>query len=240
MSATTRHDVVSHPPLPARRGAARATTWWGKAWVRAVEEAAYADEELRAAQVLSRQAAVGGISVGRGRMVAAVSDGAGLWTVDCRLPVLDDAGTAALVEVVAAQSGRIGALLAGDLPHDLVEHADEAGVELLPFGGELEATCTCDAWVDPCAHALAVLYQVTWLVEADPTTLLHLRGLTREALLARLHAHAVAPTRPGDPDPAGDHEDLVAASLDAAEDAAQRAAQLLELLDRGEPVDHLL
>ncbi len=38
----------------------------------------------------------------------------------------------ALVETVAAEAGRIAALLAGDLPHALVEHAEEAGVELLP------------------------------------------------------------------------------------------------------------
>jgi uncharacterized Zn finger protein len=233
VSAAPRSDVVAHPPLPARRGAARARTWWGKAWVRAVEEAAYAEDDLRAGRALSRQAAVGGISLGRGRMVAAVSDAAGLWTVDCRLPLLDGSGTAALVEVVAAIAGRVGALLAGDLPHDLVEHADEAGAELLPFGGEIEATCTCDAWVDPCAHALAVLYQVTWLLEADPLVLLHLRGLPREELLARLHARR--PTQ--DPDGAATEE---AADLDVALDAARRAAQWLDLLEQGRPGDHLL
>ena len=101
--------------------------------------------------------------------------------------MLDEPERAAFVEAVAAESGRLPALLAGDLPHALVEHAEEAGVELLPFGGELEASCTCSAWVDPCAHALATAYQVAWLVDADPFVLLALRGLSREDLLARLH-----------------------------------------------------
>lgn len=226
--------VVSHAPFPVRRGAARAGTWWGRAWVRAVEEAAYGEHDLRTARALARQAAVGGISIGRGQLVAAVSDGHGLFTVDCRLPVLDEPATSALVEVVAAESGRIGALLGGDLPHDLVEHADEAGVELLPFGGEFEATCSCQAWLDPCPHALAVLYQAAWLVEAAPLVLLHLRGLPRDVLLARLHARVPLAERL-DPD------DVDAAALDAALDAAQRATRLLELLD-GEgsiSVDHL-
>lgn len=229
-------DVVSHAPYPPRRGAARATTWWGKAWVRAVEEAAYAEGDLRVARALARQGAVGGISLGRGQLVAAVSDGHGLWTVDCRLPMFDEPGTAALVEVVAAEAGRIGALLAGELPHDLVEHADEAGVELLPFGGEIEATCTCASWVDPCPHALALLYQVAWLVEAEPLTLLHLRGLPRDVLLARLHAR-VPLAEALDPD------DAEAAALDAAVDAAQRAARLLAVLDESDDspaaIDHL-
>ena len=88
---------------------------------------------------------------------------------------------------MAAEAGRVAALLAGDLPHTLVEHAEEAGVELLPYGGELGSTCTCDAWIDPCPHALAVMYQLAWLVEDDPFVLLHLRGLARDDLLARLH-----------------------------------------------------
>ena len=82
------------------------------------------------------------------------------------MPVLDPTAGDALVETVAAEAGRVAALLAGDLPHTLVEHAEEAGVELLPYGGELGSTCTCQAWTDPCPHALAVMYQLAWLVEA--------------------------------------------------------------------------
>lgn len=232
--------VVAHPPLAPRRGAARSSTWWGKAWVRAVEEAAYAESDLRRGRSLARGGGVGGISVTVGRMVAAVADdrgparGHGLFTVDCRLPALDSEGQATLVEVVAAEAGRIGSLLSGDLPHTLVEHADEAGVELLPYGTELETTCTCTGWLDPCPHALAVLSQVAWLVDADPLVLLHLRGVPRDDLLARLHARTVAHPAPTD--------DLEAAALDIAADAAARAARLLELLDGDQDaaVDHLL
>ena len=233
MSAAPRSEVISHPPVPARRGAARARTWWGKAWVRAVEESAYAEGELRVGRALSRQAAVGGISLGRGRLVAAVADSHGLWTVDCRVPVFDAPATEALVEVVAVETGRVAALLGGDLPHTLVEHADEAGVELLPFGGELESSCTCAAWVDPCPHALAVLYQAAWLLDEAPLLLLHLRGLPREELLSRLHARSPLEERV-------DAGELDAASLDTAVDAARRAAELLHLMERHEPFDHLL
>ncbi len=137
----------------------------------------------------------------------------------------------AFLEAVGAVSGRVSALLAGDLPHELVEHAEEAGVELLPYGGELAGTCTCSAWVDPCVHALALLHQVGWLLDADPFVLLHVRGLPREQLLARLHAER-APVEDHDTDP----------DLDAAHDAAARAARFLERLASGEPgdLDHLL
>ena len=233
--------VVAHPPVRVRRGGPRATSWWGRAWVRAVEEAAYDEGDLRVARTLARTGAVGGISLASGRLVATVSDSRGLWTVDVAVPVLDAASSAALVETVAAQAGRIADLMAGDLPHELVEHAEEAGVELLPYGGELAATCRCEAWVDPCPHALAMLYQVAWLLDADPLGLLHLRGLPREALLARLHALETERTRrPGDDGDDPDEEaarEAQEAALDVAADAATRAAAVLARLDAADPDD---
>jgi uncharacterized Zn finger protein len=229
--------VVVHPRVPPRRSSRRASTWWGKAWARAVEESAYAERDLVAARSLSRSGRIGGIRLdAAGGFVAAVEDGEGLWTVSGSVPVLDGPARDALVEIVAAENGRIASLLAGDLPHLLVEHAEEAGVELLPYGGELAAGCTCAAWVDPCVHALAVLYQLTWLLEADPFVLLQLRGLPRDDLLTRLHARGAGPGAGTGDEPAGPAADDVETALDAA----LRAARLLELLDDPDrAVEHL-
>jgi uncharacterized Zn finger protein len=222
--------AVVHPRIAARRGGRRASTWWGRAWVRAVEESAYGEIEHRAARALARAGAVGGITVDVGSVVASVEDEHGLFTAQVAVPVLEEAGVTTLVEVVAAEAGRAPALLAGELPHPLVEHAEEAGVELLPYGGELEASCTCDAWLDPCVHALALMTQVTWLLERDPLVLLHLRGLPRDDLLARLHDRTGAI----EPEDAGD------ADLDVAADAAARAARVLDLLEDPEArIEHL-
>jgi len=211
--------TVVHPRTPARRGAARATRWWAKAWVRAVEEASYSSDDLTAARAISRSGRIGQISVRPGEFVAAVEDARGLLAVQGTVPVLDPVAAESLVEAVAAEAGRVAALLAGELPHALVEHAEEAGVELLPYGGELGSTCTCEAWTDPCPHALAVLYQLAWLVEDDPFVLLHLRGLARDDLLARLHGRTATADLEGDPD------------VDVAVDAALRAAALLAELE---------
>ena len=210
--------AILHPRVAPRRGAARATTWWGKAWVRAVEEASYAEADLRAARALARGGQVGQIATEPGRYVASVEDARGLWTVGGTLPVFDDAGVSALVETVAAAAGRVAALVAGELPHELVEQADEAGAELLPSGYELGSICGCDHWTDPCVHALTVLYQLAWLVDADPFVLFQLRGLPRDELLARLHARTVT------------IED-VDADLDHAVEAALYAARLVEEID---------
>ena len=87
-----------------------------------------------------------------------------------------------------------------------------------------------------------MLYQLTWLLEADPFVLLQLRGLPRDELLARLHARANArATAGGSGDGAGDDAAGPGADdVETALDAALRAARLLDLLDDPDrPVDHL-
>lgn len=220
---------VTHGRLVAPRTGIR--SWWGKAWHRAVEEAAYVDQDLRAGRSIARRGEVGGISVAAGSLLAAVREGDDAWTVEVRVPVLADEERRSLVDVVAAEAGRIAALLAGELPYDLVEHAEELGVELLPYGGELAASCTCDAYLDPCRHALAVLIQTGWLVDADPLVLLGVRGLDREALLAELHERAQTPRQGGRADGTGVTD--LADDVEVAADAVLRARRLVELMEAG-------
>ncbi len=231
----TGAQTVTHPRIPPRRGGG-AGTWWSKAWGRAVEESAFAVAELRRGRALARAGEVGAIAVDTGRCVAAVKDGDDAWTVTVSVPPLDDRDAATFVELVGAESGRIAAMLAGQLPHALVEACEEAGIELLPYGGELGSTCTCDSWLDPCPHALAVLTQVGWLLQDDPFVLLQLRGLSREAVLAGLHELAVRSVGRDDGDDPGSG-DPVAQDLAVAEDAALRAARMLTALEADPEVD---
>jgi len=224
--------AITYQREPARRGAYRLETWWARAFLRAVEEAAYDDAQLAGARSLARSGRIGGIVVDRGTFAAAVDAEDGLWTVTGTVPVVDAESVSALVEVLPGDPARVDAVLAGQLPHDLVEHAEEAGVELVPYGGELAATCTCRHWHDVCSHALAVLHQAAWLVDRDAQVLLHLRGVPREDLLARLRQ--VPPSAAGlraggdgavgglDTEPVGEPD-----SVEIAIDAALRARRLL-------------
>jgi uncharacterized Zn finger protein len=235
VSATTA-TAVTFARIPPRRSTSRAATWWGRAWVRAVEEAAYGESDLHTGRALSRSGGIGGITVDRGSVLAACYDRSGVWTVTATVPELDPISHRAFVEVVAGESGHLAALMAGELPHRLVEQAEEAGVELLPYGGELGASCTCDAWVDPCPHALAVMLQVAWLVDGDPWVLLRLRGLAPESLQAEL---AAIPREATDPVP--EASDDVDDDLATALDAALRAARVVALSDLpGAEITHLL
>ena len=223
--STRATTAVTLSRIPPRRSSSRAATWWGRAWVRAVEEASYGESDLHAARALSRSGAIGGITVDRGSVVAACHDRSGMWSVRATVPELDPVSRRAFVDVVAGESGHLAALMAGELPHRLVEQAEEAGVELLPYGGELGSACPCEAWVDPCVHALAVMLQVAWLVDGDPWVLLRLRGLTPDDLQTEATSPHEADARSdGQPDDGAD-------DLAVAMDAAVRAARILALAD---------
>lgn len=209
--------MTRFPAFAARRGGVKAATWWGRAWLRAVEESAYDEGDLRDGWRLARSGGVGGIGVEPGSVVAAVSAAGEVWSVEARVPVLPDADREALVEVVGAAAGRIAALLSGELPEELAEHAEEVGVALVPDG--FETSCTCESWVQPCAHALAVLAQAAWLADADPLVLFALLGLPKSSLLESL-AGGVA----------GSGDEEAEADLDVAADAVIRAERMLDEL----------
>lgn len=237
-------SAVTHPRQRPRRGQVRPTSWWGRAWSRALEETAYAEADLRSGRSLARQGAVGQVTIdhaGPVAAVAAVSQGDDTWTVQITCERLSVEDRSLLTELVAAESGRVAGLLRGELPHALVEDGEQAGLELLPYSGDLSSTCGCAAWVDPCRHALAVGYQLGWLVDRDPFVLLQLRGIAREDLLADLHSLTSGSSGAVASGPAstegfveGDDPDL-----EAAAEAADRATRALALMAEGKPFTHL-
>lgn len=178
--------TVSYPPFAARRGSVPLSAWWAKSWSRTLEEAAYGEDDLKAGRALARQGSVGAIELGPGRYVAPVLDRGDAFTVQTEVEPLSEPDQQVVAEVLASGSRRLTALRSGELPLEFVEALEEAGVELLPYAGDLRWSCSCRPWMDPCLHSLAVGVQVAWLMQVDPWVLLQLRGMPREDLLARV------------------------------------------------------
>ncbi|MGV9558319.1 SWF or SNF family helicase [Streptomyces sp. NPDC003522] len=182
--------------LPPARGGGFARSWWGRAWLAALEEGALDGEQVRTGRKLARAGAVGSVSVRPGRVTAVVKDRDGTGhRADVLLDVLTDGQWDRFLDLAAERAGHVAALLDRELPPHLVEDAGTAGVDLLPGPGDLEAECGCGAW-DHCRHTTALCHQVARLLDEDPFVLLLLRGGAEQALLADLQARgtATAPT----------------------------------------------
>lgn len=173
---------------PQRAGARFATSWWGRAWIKAMEDTSLDQTLLQKGRAYAKTGQVGPITISPGR-IAAMTE-AEFHTV-VRVEQLSDAEWERFLDQVGAQSGHIAALLDGDVPHDLVEAAEDAAVPLLPTVGDLEPECDCPDWGHPCKHAASLCYQASWLLDADPFVLLLLRGRSRDDLLEALQLRDV-------------------------------------------------
>jgi uncharacterized Zn finger protein len=165
-------------------------TWWGRAWVDALEQRAQLDpNRLPRGRDYARDGAVGELALAPGEVRAQVQ-GRKLAPYEVRVRVrrFTDAEWDRVVEAVAAELGRTAALLDGDLPPEVVADVSAAGLDLLPGGGEVGPRCTCPDDADPCKHAAAVCYLVADALDADPFVLLLLRGRTQDEVLAALRA----------------------------------------------------
>jgi uncharacterized Zn finger protein len=169
-----------------------ATTWWGKAWVRALTDTALDTGLIRLARRYAHAGVVGPITVSPGLLHAQVHDDDTVYSTTVRVPVLTDVHWGRFLDRVAEHPGHIAALLDNDMPRDLVLAAEESGVDLLPGIGDIEAECDCDGWT-PCRHAAALALQVGWLLDADPFVLLLLKGKPEQQLLDALRDRVAGP-----------------------------------------------
>lgn len=182
-------------PFPAQRGrSTRGQSWWARAWVQAMEDTSLDNGQLKKGRRFANSGQVGTITVSPGRIAAVVEAPEDRYESVVMVEQLTEDEWSRFLDQVGSRAGHIAALLDGDMPHDLVSAAEDAGVRLLPGIGDLDPSCTCDAWELPCQHAAGLSYQVAWLLDADPFILLLLRGRSREDLLDELQRRATTGT----------------------------------------------
>ncbi len=179
-------------------------TWWGRAWVDALEQRAALDpNRLPRGRTYARQDRVTSLTLEPGMVVASVRGSRRLnYRTHIGVRTYGDDEWAKVVATIADKAGHTAALLDGDLEPGVVDDAREAGVELLPTKGDLKPRCSCPDAAHTCKHAAAVAYLVAEALDDDPFQLFALRGRTREALLAELREHR----RTRVPGPATDHD----------------------------------
>ncbi|MFD4241946.1 hypothetical protein ACFWP3_10150 [Streptomyces sp. NPDC058525] len=165
----------------ARKGGrARGKSWWGGQFGQAVEDLWPEEDPLKRGRTLARSGRIGPLTVSPGRIAAQVHGAEdGPYAAELTLRVFEDEEWDALWEKTADRPAEAEALLAGELPPDLLEAAEDARLGLLPGYGDLEPDCDCDDPDHPCAHAVALAYQFSWLLDEEPGLLLFVRG--REA-----------------------------------------------------------
>lgn len=169
-----------------------AETWWGNAWITALEESALDAARLARGRAYAETGHVDAITVTPGLVLAYVQGSRPRpYRVQVRLRTLDDTDWDRFLDAAAENPGHIAALLDKEMPRSLAD----CGVPLLPEPGDLDPHCSCPDHGHPCKHAAALCYQTARLLDTDPFVLLLLRGRGERQLLdalSRLNAARAA------------------------------------------------
>ncbi|GGU89023.1 hypothetical protein GCM10010275_26630 [Streptomyces litmocidini] len=184
--AAPRHDDRRRSfPQVAPRSAPDgrfAATWWGNAWVAALEATALDAARLARGKAYAGRGHVDAITVTPGRVVAYVHGSRPRpYRTEIRMRTLGDDGWERFLDEAAARPDHIAALLDKDVPHAL-----ETVTGLLPAPGDLVPDCSCPDDGYPCKHAAALCYQAARLLDEDPFVLFLMRGRGEQELLAEL------------------------------------------------------
>jgi uncharacterized Zn finger protein len=165
-------------------------TWWGAAWVEALEQRARLDpNRLPRGRDYARSGAVGELTLAPGEARAQVQ-GRKTQPYEVRIRVrrFTDEEWDRVLTAISARLAHAAALLDGELAPPIAQDAASAGLDLLPGGGEIGPRCSCPDDADPCKHSAAACYLVADALDADPFVLLLLRGRTRDQVLAGVRA----------------------------------------------------
>ena len=194
--------------IKARRGGKLGGEhWWAKRWT-AVLESFNIGARLGRGRSYARKGQVCSIEIEAGAVTAEVQGSRPRpYVVTIKLQVLSAEEWDRVISELGARAVFLARLLAGEMPEQIEEATDAAGIKLFPAKpSDLKTDCSCPDWSNPCKHIAAVYYLLGEEFDRDPFLIFALRGMPREELLERLRglsgAQAPAPAaRQLEPEP---------------------------------------
>lgn len=161
-------------------------TWWGKRWLRTLEQLglSYPDSRMATGRSLANREAVDLMTVETGELSAWVDQPRKSFGVTISLTPYTDAQWRMFDSVVAQRLGNIADLLDDRLPTGVDRQLEPHGLSLFPTDDEIDTGCPCRDRTKVCVHVIALQHVFATNFDDDPFLLPLLRGRDRHALLA--------------------------------------------------------
>jgi uncharacterized Zn finger protein len=207
---TTPREVKGGIKAHTKRGAF-GQSWWAKRWI-SVLEGFDIGARLARGRSYARRGQVVAIDVAKGKVTAKVQGSQSKpYAVKISVEELGDAESAKVAAALSSQAIFAAKLLAGEMPQEIETVFAGAGVSLFPQRSrDLETSCSCPDWSNPCKHVAAVYYLLGEEFDRDPFLIFKLRGATREEFVARLGAVQAAASSSVEAEPESEPEPLAA------------------------------
>ncbi len=160
-------------------------TWWGRAWVEALERIDYNTNRLPRGRSYARNGRVRKIEI-KGGVVSARVQGTrpSPYRVEINLRHFSSKETEKIKDILSESPSVIAAISMGRLPEDVKDLLASNGIDIFPSSwDEIHARCSCPDWANPCKHLAAVYYLIANEIDKDPFLLFNLRGIDTEELI---------------------------------------------------------
>ena len=170
-----------------------APRWWAQRWIAVLELLGLANR-LEKGRRYARSGRVMRLEIKPGRIEADVQGSRyDPYRVRFRVKSLSRAQWEQALETLASQALFAAKLLAGEMPQNIEDAFQSAGLSLFPTSqDDLVTECSCPDVANPCKHIAAVHYVLAEQLDQDPFLLFRLRGRDREKILKALRAHRAA------------------------------------------------
>ncbi|MCY1137359.1 SWIM zinc finger family protein [Actinoplanes sp. Pm04-4] len=170
--------------------------WWSRRFVDVLEQICDGGRLARG-RAYARKGQVMDFALSPGRVTGRVQGSRPLpYEVTIEIAAFGETQWTELTEALGSQALYRAALLAGEMPHEIVDLFTAHEAPLFPE--RLDIRCSCPDWSVPCKHGSAVLYVLAEAFDDDPFLILAWRGRERDVLLDALRGTA-EPAPPIDP-----------------------------------------
>lgn len=160
-------------------------TWWGKAWVDAMERIDYYTNRLPRGKRYAHGGRVTAISVDDGEVKAKVQGTRPTpYKVAIRLKKFTKQQVSRTKSIISGDPALASELALGRLPEEMLTILGRHEIDLLPSSwDDLTANCSCPDWANPCKHLAAVYYIIANEIDKNPFLLFNLRGMDTGELM---------------------------------------------------------
>jgi len=170
--------------------------WWAQRWIEVLQSFGWSNR-LQRGRTYARKGQVMNIDVHPGRVTARVQGSRRKpYSVRIEIAPLSDKQWEQAIDAMAQQALFAAQLLAGEMPPEIEQAFQAAGVSLFPTSHDIDMSCSCPDWAVPCKHIAAVYYLLGEEFDRDPFLLFTLRGCTREHVMTALRARRAAGAPP--------------------------------------------
>jgi len=190
------HGIKAH----TRRGAF-GTSWWASRWIAALEQLVNPGR-LQRGRTYARAGQVVSLDAGRDGVEAVVQGSRPEpYRVTIKFRKLSDAEWGRIIDGMASEALYAARLLSGEMPEQIEDVFAAAGTSLFPRDGDdMQTTCSCPDWANPCKHIAAVHYLLGERFDDDPFLMFLLRGRSQDDIITALRARRTGTTEAPDPE----------------------------------------